>query len=101
MSASKGTNNSPWELRFAGQRIALKTSQKDPEIADEVLSLVSSRLKKAEGRTRASAPHHIALLALLDLAEEYAAAKRRTQDYQNEVAAKAGEILKQLENPSQ
>jgi cell division protein ZapA (FtsZ GTPase activity inhibitor) len=80
------------EVRLLGQKIALKSSGGDPELAQEVAALVASRLKEAESRSRGSVPHHVALLALFNLAEEYLAAKQRTADHLLRVELKSREI---------
>jgi cell division protein ZapA (FtsZ GTPase activity inhibitor) len=80
-----------------GQRIVLKSSETDPEVIKQVLSLVSDKLTEAEGRSRGTAPHQIALLALLDLAEEYVKAKRRTLDFKQQVDDKSNQLLNLIE----
>ena len=86
------------EIRLLGRRIALKTSDDDPAFVAEVLDLVSSRLDEAEKRAKGTqVPHQVALLALLDLAEEYVRAKRRTQDYQAELTRHAEELMQMLQ----
>lgn len=73
------------EVRLLGQKVALK-SQGDPDRVREVVDLVSERLKEAEARARGTmAPHHVALLAMLDLAEEYVSAKERFGRHQEQV----------------
>lgn len=87
------------EIRILGQRIPLKTSDTDPELIKEVVQLVTERIQEAEERARnASAPHQIALLALLDLAEEYIRAKRRTADFQKKVQDQSDHLLSLLDS---
>lgn len=85
------------EVKIQGQRIALKASGSDPEVVREVLSLVSERLRDAEKRGKGAASHQIVLLALLDVAEEYVRAKRRTIDLQGQMERKASQLLSLLE----
>ena len=87
------------EIKLLGQKLLLK-SDADPEVATEVLRLVSQRLGEAGTRTkRDNQPLHVALLALLDLAEEYVRAKRRFEDYQKTIEAKSEELKQLLEIP--
>ena len=79
------------EIRLLNQRIALKTAG-DPELIHEVIQVVSKKIEDAEKRVTTSVPHHVALLALLDLAEEHAQAKRKVADYQKQVESKAREL---------
>jgi len=87
------------DLEFLGQRMALK-SKGDPEVADQVVDLVNARLKDAEKRARGLPAHKVALLALLELAEEMVQAKNRATVYQGEVRQKAENIKKFIETLS-
>lgn len=61
-------------------------------------SLSPARLKKPRGCTpKGSAPHHVAVMALLDLAAEYLQAKSRTEDFKREVDRKSSELMALLE----
>ena len=83
--------SNPIEIRLLGQRIALKTAG-DPELIQEVIQIVSRRIEDAEKRVKSGIPHHVALLALLDLAEEHVQAKRRVVEQQRQFEAKAHEL---------
>ncbi len=86
------------EIRLLGQRIALKTAEGDPEQIQQVVDLVTSLLKQAEGRSpKGSAPHHVTLVALMDLASEYVKAKKRTIELKNRVEEKSQKLLGLLE----
>ncbi|MFL5813551.1 MAG: cell division protein ZapA [Bdellovibrionia bacterium] len=88
------------EIRLLGQRIALKTTDNDPEFTAEVIELVSSRLEAVEKRlTGQKSRHQVTLLALLDLAEEYVRAKKRTAHYKSEIEARAAELQRLIEKP--
>ncbi|HAR44195.1 MAG TPA: hypothetical protein DCS07_16445 [Bdellovibrionales bacterium] len=81
------------EIRLLGQKIALKCSEEDPELVDETVELVSVLLRNSEMRTRSKVPHQVVLLALLDLAEEYLRAKRRTLVFKRQVTEKSQKLL--------
>ena len=86
----------PVQIRIKGQTIALKTTG-DAEFVREVIDLVSQRIEVAEKRTKATAPHHIAVLALLDLAEEYVQAKRRTKTHIKSLEKQTGDLFSLIE----
>jgi cell division protein ZapA (FtsZ GTPase activity inhibitor) len=90
----KGTHSI--EVKLLGQKIVLRTAG-DPELVREVVDLVTIKLRESEGRGKSPAPHHVALLALLDLAEEYVKAKRRAADHRQQVDDKSRELLGLLE----
>jgi hypothetical protein len=94
--------NAPTEIRLLGQKISLKINSKsnepDPHLVQDILELVSKKLQDAETKSKSGqAPHQIALLALLDLAEEYVRAKRRTLEYQSAVIEKSERLRGLLE----
>jgi len=86
------------EIKLLGQKIVLKSSETDPEVLNQVIQLVTTKLDEAGSRARGAAPHQIALLALLDLAEEYCCAKKRTSDFKQQVDEHANQILGWVEN---
>jgi hypothetical protein len=89
---------SSYELKLCGQKILLKAPDADSEVADQVLELVSRKLKEAEGRTsKSTAPHQVTLLALLDLAGEYIKAKQKTVEFKRRVGAKSAHLLGLIE----
>lgn len=57
------------EIKLLGQKITLKFTG-DSKDTEEVIRLVSQKLADAEKRGKSLASHQVALLALLDLAEE-------------------------------
>ena len=91
------------EIHLLGQRMVVKCSNTDPEVASEVIELVSARVLEAEKRVKGKsvAPHQVMLLALLDLAEEYLEAKRRTAQYQGEVESRARGLVDLLNPPAE
>jgi cell division protein ZapA (FtsZ GTPase activity inhibitor) len=84
------------EVGLLGQRISLKT-QGDPETVKEVVDLVSSKLREAEKRGKSPAPHHIALIALMELAHEYIQAKKLVAEHHQAMDEKSRELFSLLE----
>ncbi len=87
--------NEPFEIQLLGRRIVLKSGG-EPEVAREVIALVNERIQTAEKRSRDQVPHHIALLALLDLAESHVRARHRVADHQRQVEEKSQALLSLL-----
>lgn len=86
------------EIKILGQKVPIKATDNDPEFTEEVISLVSKRIELAESRLKGTRlAHQVTLLALLDLAEEYVRAKRRTVDYQTEIEARATRVQSLLD----
>lgn len=91
------SKSSTTEVKLLGQRIVLKSSETDPEVIRQVVQLATLKLTESEGRNRGAAPHQIALLALLDLAEEYVKAKKRTMDFKQQVDDQSNHLLSLVE----
>jgi cell division protein ZapA (FtsZ GTPase activity inhibitor) len=91
------TKQQTTEVKLLGQRIVLKTSEADPEVLQQVLQLVTLKISEAESRSRGAAPHQVALVALLDLAEEYIKAKKRTLDFKRQLDDKSNQLLSLVE----
>ncbi len=88
---------SQFVIQYRGQKISLR-AQADPAIAQETFELVQRFLEDAEARTRKGAPsEHLVLLALLDLAEEYVAARLRAEEYRSGLAVRTARILEMLD----
>lgn len=86
------------ELSLFGQKIVLKHREQDPKLVAQAVSLVEQKIKEAQTRTpKGSAPHHVAVVALLDLAAEYLQAKSRTEDFKREVDRKSSELMSWIE----
>lgn len=88
---------SSMEFTVCGQRIPVKASQVDPELLAELERLVGNKLKDAERRAARLAPHQVVLLALVDLANDYVQARRKTSEFKRSVTEKSGEIIATLE----
>jgi cell division protein ZapA (FtsZ GTPase activity inhibitor) len=85
------------DVKLLGQRIALKSSG-DPQLVREVAELVTARLKEAESRSKAGVPHHVALLALFSLAEEYVSAKHRLEEHRERMQRKSSDLIEFIES---
>lgn len=85
------------EVKLLGQKIVLKSSETDPDTIHEVVQLVTLKLAEAELRSKGAAPHQVALVALLDLAEEYVKAKKRTLEFKQQVDDKSTQLLDLVE----
>ena len=96
--AKMPTSNGSNEITILGQRIILKTSHDNPDKVREVLDLVAEKISRVESRlqTRNTAPHQVALLALLELAEEYLDASERTQDLKQKLSEKSQRLIQLL-----
>lgn len=86
-----------FEVQLLGQKISLKSMGETAE-AEAVLKLVNERLKQAEFRNRDRVPHHVVLLALLDLAEDYVRAKTAVSSHQQTVQKKTSQLLEILKD---
>jgi hypothetical protein len=89
------------EIQLLGQKISLRASETDPELLNEIVSLVRTKLKGAEKRTRGGVPHQVLLIALMELAEEYVKAKYRTLSLKREIGDKSDGLLRILEDELQ
>src|SRR5690242_10243759 len=93
------TNTS--EVKLLGQKIVLKSSEADPETVQQVIQLVNNKLGEAENRSKGVVPHQVALLALLDLAEEYVRAKKKTMELKTQLEEKSTRLLNLIESRPQ
>jgi cell division protein ZapA (FtsZ GTPase activity inhibitor) len=88
----------PIELKVQGQKVSVRASGTDPELVREVVAIASNKLAEAEARAKGSsvAPHQLALIALLEVTEEYVKARGRFLDYQAELEQRIDSIAAQL-----
>ena len=86
------------ELDILGHSVKLK-SQGDPAFIDEVVDIVDQKIKQTQEKTGQAgiAAHQVALLACLDLAEEYLKMKKRAQSFQEQVTTKSKRLKHLLE----
>lgn len=98
MAGVSGIKAGQVELSLFGQKIVLKHRAEDPALVEQVVELVNLKVKEAQARVpKGSAPHQIALVALLDLSAEYLKAKLRTEDFKHEVDRKCDELMNWIE----
>jgi hypothetical protein len=83
------------EVRLQGTTIPVR-AQGDPEVAAETLALVNERLEVAAARAKGHASYQIAVLALLDLAQEYVEAKRRAREQYERVEDAARRLAEEV-----
>lgn len=91
-SMKNGNSSNTVQLSFMGQKVVLK-SEGDPELIQEAVDLATLRLADAETRIKGVAPHHVALLALLDIAEEYVRSKRRSVEHKRKLEKRTTELM--------
>ena len=84
------------ELDLLGQKIPVKTEGDDGLIA-EVVELANQKIDDARRRTPTAAPHQIAVLALLDMTEEYVKARARSADHRNKVTSRTSDLVKMIQ----
>jgi hypothetical protein len=84
------------EVELLGLKIKLRASDDDRETTEETIRLVTALLEKAEkrsGNPMPGIPHQIALLALLDLAEEYVQSQKRAGELLAEARARIRALM--------
>lgn len=88
----------PLELKILGQRIPLKAGGMDPDLVREVVDLVAAKVESAEKRCpQGVMAYQVAVLALLDLGEEYLQAKRRTEAFKADIEERSERLLDLIE----
>ncbi len=91
---AKGT----FEVQVAGLRVPLRSMGPDTALAREVARLVSERIAEAEKRIKTgAAAHQVALLALMDLGEEYLLARKRTEEFRKSVEEQTRALVERIE----
>ncbi|HTL10913.1 MAG TPA: cell division protein ZapA [Bdellovibrionota bacterium] len=85
-----------YTIEILGQKVTVKSGT-DPEVVQEALRIAALKTADAQKRLPRSAPYQLALLALLDLAEDYVRSKRRTSDYRKRLDEKTAETLALIE----
>ncbi len=83
-------------INLLGQKINLKANE-DPRRVQEVVDIVTEKIRKAEKRTKTNVPHHVALLALLEMASDLIDAKNNFMTREYEINQKSKELLNLFE----
>ena len=84
------------KLELKGTPITLKTTA-DPNKVRQVVQIARERIESVEKKAGNAAPHLIALLALMELAEEYVEAKSRSMDHGKRLREKTHHLFKLVE----
>ena len=98
--------NSQIELKVLGQKLVLK-SDADAERSRRAVDWITQRVTMIEKRLRATSktsvipPLHVALLALLEIGQEYLDAKDRMEKHQAEMNQIAKALMKELREPKE
>ncbi len=85
-------------ISIKGERIPVKASA-DTHIADEVVMLAQERLDRVIERNPNRAAHHIALLALLDLAQDHVLARKDFESFRDRVLKRIDVLEEALKQP--
>jgi hypothetical protein len=85
-----------FNVEILGNRYSLR-SDTDPEIVRRALELAEIKIKDAERRVRSGSPNQVALLALLDLAEDYVRAKDRATEHRDDLIRRSEKLLSIVE----
>jgi hypothetical protein len=94
-----GATSVAMEISIQGQRIPVRSGQEDPDKAQAAIELVAEKIREAERRSKPStAPHQIALLALLDLASDHVRMREKTAAFQRNMSEKSGRLISLLES---
>lgn len=95
-AASRSEAGTSIELKLLGQRVAFKSAG-DPAQTQAIVELVAGKLAEAEARVHRGGkgvlPQQVALLALLELAEDYLQAKQRTEAHLRQIDEKSERLL--------
>ncbi len=96
-STSGKLRNSAMEIDILGERLLIRASE-DPSLVGEVAEMVKLRIQEANRRLGDTPnKNRVLLLALLDLAEEYAKSKRRLLTQRSKISARLAEARQAME----
>lgn len=84
------------EIHFFGERILLRTEEGQSTM-QEAIEIVESKIRESESKVKNPQPHHVALLALLDLAGDFIKARDRLVEYQAQMDQTTKELLSLIE----
>jgi hypothetical protein len=83
------------EFTFQGQKISL-LSKGDPNQIAEAVDIATQKLMEVQEKASGAPLHKVAIVALLDLAEQFVQARRQVAEYQTSIQDKTEELLKVL-----
>ncbi len=78
MESLQNETNTAYEVKIAGVPLRLRSSQ-DETVVNELVELVDQKIYEALKLTRTGSIQNAAILAALNLAEEYLSLKRNTR----------------------
>jgi len=89
-----------FDLHVRGKKLSVR-AEGDSEVVSDAVQVAQTKIDDAQKRLGERAPlQQVALLAILDLAEDYARAKKRTVEYRKRVDDKASSLLEYFESNS-
>jgi cell division protein ZapA (FtsZ GTPase activity inhibitor) len=88
------------DITLHGQHFVLKSSQ-DEESLNKIVQFANSRIDGIASAAGALSPHKVALLAVLDLAEELVEERRNLTDLKEKIRTKSNLLLDMLEGTRQ
>ena len=86
-----------FEVEIAGVPLRLKSSH-DEQTVQELVDLVDSKVRESLKASKTGSIQNAAILAALNLAEEYLLLKRRTKSELNSLETRAQKVLSELES---
>ncbi len=86
-----------YDVEIAGVPLRLKSSH-DEQTVKELVALVDQKVREALPLTKTSSLQTAAILASLNLAEEYLLLKRRTKSELDSLESRAQKVLSEMES---
>lgn len=96
-SSGETTASRLFEVEIAGVPLRLKSSH-DEETVNELVALVDQKVREALPLTKTGSIQNAAILASLNLAEEFLLLKRKAQKELGALEAKALKVISELES---
>jgi len=83
-----------------GERISLRSNIQGHQL-EAAIELASKKLHEAESRLGKAAPYKVAVIALLDMAEDYLRAKKRTAEHFETIEKKSQSLFELVKEECQ
>lgn len=96
----KQTASRHMEVTMVGQKFRVR-SDADEVYVQSLANYVDKKIAEISRQTRAVTTRQVALLAALDIADEYFRARERSHDFRREVRRRSLRLLEMLENSAQ